>query len=196
MNNISLQNFISELKHHLRKLPHEDVEEIINDQQDFIREAMAEGKSEEDILKSFGSAKEMADSLIAENKVQKISSADGFWPLVKAILGSIGAVIILAPINFIILLGPVLACFCVVITMLGLGAGFFFGGLAGVYIYFAKVLTITMGAAAHLTAFFTALGFIGLGTIFLFITYYITYGFGQAFVSYFNWNINFIQKNS
>ncbi len=70
---------------------------------------MSAGRTEEEVVGSLGSPKSFADALKLEYKVNKINNASSTWESYREVLGSIGILIALAPLNLILLFGPVIA---------------------------------------------------------------------------------------
>ena len=96
------QDFLNRLRSELRGLDETDIDEIISDQEEFIRDAMSAGRSEEEVVSSLGSPKAFADSLKLEYKVNRINNSESTWESYKEIFGSVGILVALAPINLIL----------------------------------------------------------------------------------------------
>lgn len=190
------QDFINQLKTELQGLPESEISDIIRDQEEMISDAMAAGRTEEQIISSLGDPKELARSLKAEIKIDKATVEKNLPQQVKGAFGALGALLVLAPFNLIFVLGP----FCAVIGSLIAGwavtLALGIATLAFMGIFFTKFIFVSAGAAAHLSTFFAFVGCIGLSMLFGFAMYYLTKFIFKLVLSYFKWNLNFIKSQA
>src|SRR5258708_4287233 len=103
--------FIEQLRKELSGIPQTEIDDIIRDQEELIRDALAAGRSEESIIASLGSASELAKNLRAELKIKKAKDENKLPAKVKGVFGAAGAVLVLAPFNLIFVLGPLMGLF-------------------------------------------------------------------------------------
>ena len=101
--------YLDSLKTHLRQLPEGDVADILRDQEEYIRDAVGAGRSEEDAIQSLGEPKAFAANLIAELKIQQAIQPGSLQKQMRGTIGAVCAILALAPINLIFVLGPFLA---------------------------------------------------------------------------------------
>ncbi len=189
------QQFLDELEKHLSAIPINERQEILQDQNDFIREAVLAGRNENEVIAKLGNPKDFAASVLADYKFQKIKTAEGFIPLVKAVVGSLGAFLILAPFNFIVLFGPILALFTILIVAFSLGFTSLTMGLAGLIYFLSSISGLGFSWSLGITLFFGSLGLIGLSLMITYICgYLLKFSFWQM-LAYLSWNLNFIKKN-
>ncbi|MBY0553173.1 DUF1700 domain-containing protein [bacterium] len=190
------QDFINQLKTELQGLPESEISDIIRDQEEMISDAIAAGRTEEQIVISFGDPKELARSLKAEIKIDKATGEKNLPQQVKGAFGALGALLVLAPFNLIFVLGP----FCAVLGTLvaGWSVTVAMGVVSLVLMgaFFVKFIFVSAGLAAHLSTFFGFLGFIGLSVLFGFAMYYVTKFVFKMVLSYFKWNLNFIKSQA
>lgn len=189
------QQFLDELKQRLQQIPAEDRQEILRDQEEFIREAVQAGRNESEVVEKLGTPKDFAASVLAEYKFQKIQTAEGFLPKLKAVAGSLGAFLILAPFNFIVLFGAFLTLFIVFITVAAFEITFLAMGVGGLALFFSNMLAFDYSMSLGLSVVFGSLGLLGLGLMITYFCYYFLLFSYRLFMSYLAWNLTFIKKN-
>lgn len=188
--------FLEQLRKELRGIPQVEIDDIIRDHDEIIRDAVAAGRTEESIVSSLGQPSELAKSLKAEIKIEKAQDASGLSAKLKAMLGAVGAVLVLAPFNLIFVLGPLMALF-----------GLLLGGWAT-----AVAITVVCFTVALAFFFFTIvmpaslLGWVGIGFGFLGVMFLGLAGLGfmymvsmmvaQLTLRYLKWNLNFVKRQA
>jgi uncharacterized membrane protein len=188
--------FISQLKTELAGLPSNEIDDIIRDQNEMLDDAMASGRSEEDVVQSFGSPKELANSLKAEIKIDHAAGQKHLGNQVKGAVGAVGALLVLAPFNLIFVLGP----FCAL-------AGILFGGwaaslaiglvaLALLVVFFTKLIFVSATASVYFAILFAFLALLGIGYLLLMAMYSVTRFILNIVISYLRWNLNFITSRA
>jgi len=188
--------FIEQLKKALSGLPQSEIDDIIRDHEEIIRDALAAGRTEESIVHSLGQPSELAKSLKAEIKIEKAQDEIKLGAKMKAMFGALGAVLVLAPFNLIFVLGPMMALF-----------GLLLGGWAT-----AVAITVVCFTVAIAFFFFTVvmpsgvLGWVGIGFAFLGVMFLGLAGLGvmymvsmmvaQLILKYLKWNLNFVKRQA
>jgi uncharacterized membrane protein len=188
--------FIEQLKKELSGLPQTEIDDIIRDQEEIIRDALAAGRSEESIIASLGSPAELAKNLRAEIKIEKAKDESKLPAKVKGVFGAAGAVLVLAPFNLIFVLGPLIGLF-----------GALFGGWAA-----AIAITIVFFTLTCAFLFFaiilpgSLLGWLGVaiglmggmffGLAAFGVMYLITMLVAQLVLKYLQWNVNFVKRQA
>ena len=169
-------DFMNQLRLNLYGLPSTEIEDIVRDQEEFIREAMAAGRSENEVLRSLGSPVDLAKNLKAEIKIEKAQEQKDFSGQLGGFFVAVGAVLVLAPFNLIFVLGPLL-----------LLMGLVFGGwtlavaLSSVFfilffIAFVLVIFSPAGFALHAALVFAFLSVALIGLALIGLMYYVTKG--------------------
>lgn len=186
------EEFLNILRNELRGLDPKDIEEIIRDQEEFIRDAMSVGRAEEDVVRSLGPPKSFADSVKLEYKVNKINNASNTWESYKEVLGSVGILVALAPINLILFFGPVIAILGFLFSWIVASGSVIFVGAA---LLFAQVVIGLFASFTFLqmaTFFFATVGVIALG--FCGVAMFIVFSqlFIRVFTVYIKWNLGLI----
>ena len=190
------QEFLSQLRGALSHLPKAEVDEIMRDQEEYIRDAVRAGRSEEAVIDSLGSPSAFAAGLLTESKIQKAEGSTTLKKQVGNTFGAIFAIIALAPLNLIFVLGPFLGIAGGIVGGWAAAAGILVASIALIGAFFAKLIFIPVGFWAHFSSLFFALGTVGAGVLGLIMMAAITKLFLQLTVSYLKWNLNFIRTRA
>jgi uncharacterized membrane protein len=183
------QDYLKSLKTELelRKVP--NIGEILADYDQHFADALRSGKTESEIVEKLGQPELIAKAYETESMISQAQKSNQGMNF-NLLLSSIGRLIIIAPFNFIFILGPTLATFGI------LFAGWSVTGALGIVALAAlgvlPGLTIAAGTWGALAALFGSLGFIGLTGMFGLIMYVLTRGIAKLFLSYLQWNLKFI----
>jgi uncharacterized membrane protein len=188
------QEFLNQLRSHLRKLPKSEIEDILRDQDEFITDAVASGRVEKEVIQSIGDPKKFAANIIAESKIQQAESASSFRKQMRYTFAAIIAFLALAPLNAIVILGP----FLILVSLLM--SGFLSAlstvavGLLGVVGFFTTAFFIPVGFWPHLSLLSFLVGLVGAGAILVLLMIYLARLFLRATVGYIRWNYNFMKN--
>jgi uncharacterized membrane protein len=190
------EQFLASLRGHLSALPSGEVEEILRDQEEYIRDATMAGRSEAEVIQSLGDAATFAKSLVVESKFQKIETSTSIQNQVGNTFGAVVAVLALAPLNLIFVLGPFLvilallfAGWSVVFAILMAAVGMLFG-------LFFKFLFSGMGILLVLAILFFSLGSVGIAALGIILMIWITKWIFTGTLAYLKWNVNFIRARA
>lgn len=182
--------YISELRRHLSRLPDSEVKEIIAEYEDHFRAGKADGKTDERICESLGTPKAVAQEFQITNLVAKAEVSHGVVQKSEVLLRMLVAFLILAPLNFFLLIGP----FVVLVVCLIVGWVMPLAVMAGGVALLALLFHGT-GPLAFLTGasvFFMFTGSVGLAILGALIMFVVTKGVLTLLVRYVKWNLNFI----
>jgi len=182
------KQFMSELKKNLKSLSKEDREEIIEDYEEHFDVGKKKKRTEADIAKSLGKPKQLAKQAKAELLVSKAEKKKSFKNIWKAIFATIG----LSFFNLIVMLGPFIAMFAIVISFFAAGFAIAMSGLALVVAAFLPLEFFYIPAFNHLAMFFGGIGLVCLGILFCIGTWYIGKGFSILTIKYIKLNIRII----
>ena len=118
------QEFISQLQDALARLPQQERQEIIADYQEYFRDGLAAGRSEENIAAGLGDPRQLARELMARHHIARWESRKSFGNLFAVV----GAIAGLGFLNFVLAL-PFLF-YLWMLTMAALAStGILIGGL-------------------------------------------------------------------
>ena len=159
------EEFLQELRAELSGLEQKDIDDIIDDQAEFIRDAMSAGRSEEKVLRSICSAKSFADSLKLEYKVKRIDQANSTWESYKEILGSAGVLLALAPLNVFILMGPILVIVTTLFSWIVTSGSIVLIGAVLLVVQFFIGFLVGFNFFQTATLLFASIGILSIGLI-------------------------------
>jgi len=183
------KKFMEELKKNLKGLSKEDKEEIIEDYEAHFLIGKKKKRKESEIAKSLGDPKQIAKQAKVEllvSKAEKTKSVKNVW---RALFAAIG----LSFFNLVIMLGPFIAMFAIVISFFAAGFAISMSGLVLIVAAFLPSLEFFyIPAFNHFSMFFAGIGFISLGILFCIGTWYIGKGFSILTIKYIKLNARII----
>lgn len=185
--------FLDSLRNHLRHLPQKEADEIVRDQDEYIRDAVARGRSEDEVIRGLGDPKSFAASVSVEAKIEKAESATTIKQQTSSAFSAVLALVVLAPLNLIFVLGPFLGVCGILIGGWAVAAGLLTAGAGLIGFFMSKMLVISVSVMAQISLFFFLLGVFGLGALGAIIMLKVTEIFLKATVSYLRWNLNFVR---
>ena len=180
--------FLEELKKELSFLSKEELDEVIADQEEFIRDAMSTGRSEEDVIASLGTPKSFAESIKLEYKMKKIKDSSSTWDSVKESLTATGILFGLMPLAVLLVIGPGLAIvsflfswFVTTLVFLLISLFMIMGSLL--------VFAFGMGFVEFFAVLFLSLGFVFASMASLSLLVSLVKFFVDLLVKYINWSL-------
>ena len=202
VNNMNVQNnspvltrreYLEKLRGELSQMSRFEVEDIIRDQEEYIHDAISSGRLERDVMQSLGEPKAFATNILAGSKIQKADQATNLKDQIGGTMNAVFAILALAPLNLIFVLGPFMACSGFLVAGWSIAMGLFAAAIGFIGLFFMKLVFISAGFWAHLSTFFFAAGVVGLSLISFVLITYLTKWFLKATIAYLKWNLNFIQ---
>lgn len=181
--------FINQLRQNLSSLPKAEVDDIVRDQEEYISDAVASGRAEEDVIARIGDPKSLAQSLVAQSRVQAAQNTTNLIPKARNTWAAVVAFIALAPINFILLF-PVLGIWAAMVGM----AFAIFGGFIGTGAALIHYVLPTFASSANYATSFARLFFI-LGSFAMLafaagVLFFVARAFLTAILAYIKSNLN------
>lgn len=189
------EEFLRALKSQLSGLPSPEIQDILRDQEEYIDDAVRSGRSEETVVASLGDPKAFASGILAEARIKSAESTDGLGSKFSGTWKALVAILALAPLNVLIVLGPFLVLVAMLFAGWAVSLGLFLAAWAVLIAFLFKLVFITVGVWAHLSAFFFTVGWIGVGLLGLLLMAQATRFFLQGTLAYLKWNVNFVQGN-
>lgn len=177
------RNFIDEFLRHLKSLPAEEKEDIIQDFEEYFEVGQLEGKSEEEIAQSLGAPQKLAKDLHANYYVEKAKEDHSAGNIARAIWAVIG----LSFLNLILVLGPFLAIAGVILSLWIIAASFI------VQIVAALFKSLFRPELFHFFELFMSVTISGIGLLLLLVVYPITQYAVKLFVKYLSFNIRIVK---
>lgn len=185
-------SYINELTKQLKKLPSQEIEEILADYREHFEIGQRCGKTEEEISKSLGHPRSVAQGYLVSNLVDEAKTSQSITARSKILLQIMFIILVLAPFNFFVIVGPFLILFA--LTLAGWAVPIAIGGvsIAVMGTFLTMEPSFTIGTLQGLSLLFMFLGALGLAAMGILIMVLISQFLTQLVVSYLRWNINFI----
>jgi uncharacterized membrane protein len=188
------KEFILQLKVQLSGMPQSEIDDIVRDQEELIRDGVSAGRTEAAVIEGLGSPIELARNIKASYKIGKAQDEIQLSKQMRGAFGAVGALLVLAPFNIIFVLGP----FCGVMGLLfggwALSLGLGVAAIAALIVFLVQAVFVTAVLSAKLASLFLFLGGLGLAVLLLVAMYHVTRIFLQLTLKYLMWNLNFIKK--
>lgn len=190
------EQFIQTLRQHLAHLPVSEVNDIVRDQEEFLQDAMSAGRTEEQAVASLGDPKVFASSISAESKIKRAQQSSTLSQQVSQTFGAVFAILALAPLNIIFVLGPFLFLSAMVFAGWAASFGIFIAAWAFLLGFVFKLAFVGVGFWIHASSFFFVVGWIGVSLLMFASMYAVTSFFAKGVLAYLKWNINFISTRA
>src|SRR5215469_16541325 len=118
--------FFEKLKAGLKKLPASELQEVLAEYEDHFRNALAKGKTEEQICADLGSVEQIINGYKIDHVMQNQDAGKA-----KSIMRAALILMAMAPFNFLIFMGPFFVSMVLLVVFWSLNIGMFCGALAG-----------------------------------------------------------------
>ncbi len=188
------KEYLAELGRKLARLPESERAEILRDHEEHFSDALAAGKSEAQIIEGLGSPESLAQGYLAGRILEQAEKSSSVGFRLVSVGRVLKALVILAPLNFFVLIGPV---------FFGgglLGLGWYLSGVLGKVVLTISSSVITgsvLGAPEYLSRLSMVLG--GLSGVFavlamISIMALLTSGALSLVLRYLRWNLKFFQE--
>lgn len=204
------QEFLKILEAELKRLPESDRADILRDQEEYIREAMSDGRSEAHVIDSLGDPAKLAKALVAEARIAETEQAvapsgsasapprpAGLPTQMSATVRAVFAFAALAPFNLIFVLGPFCAICGILFAGWAVGGAIALVGGGVLFVWLTELLTLGGSFWATIASILLGTGILALGAGALGLLALFTAQFLQLTLKYLRWNIDLIlnQKN-
>ncbi len=188
------KEYLAEMGRKLARLPESERAEILRDHEEHFSDALAAGKSEAQIIEGLGSPESLAQGYLAGRILEQAEKSSSVGFRLVSVGRVLKALVILAPLNFFVLIGPV---------FFGgglLGLGWYLSGVLGKVVLTISSSVITgsvLGAPEYLSRLSMVLG--GLSGVFavlalISVMALLTSGALSLALRYLRWNLKFIQE--
>lgn len=185
--------WLKELENRIQRLSSQERAEIMADYREHFDMGMENGKTQEQICISLGSPRSIAQSIMMSSLVEEAQSAPTLRGRGHAILRMFLLILVLAPFNFLILVGPFLVLFSLLfagwVTPLSLIAGSTAAGIV-----FLQAGVSGFGVLSGLSLFSVWLGIVSASFVVCVIMWLLTRGSLWLLIAFFKWNIEFITE--
>jgi len=185
------QEFIRILRSRLeRTLPEEELTDIVADYAEHFRIGKADGRSEEDLLRSLGSPEDLAREIRATHLVKKAEDVKSCKNLLHAVVATLG----LGLFNLVFVVFPfiLLVVILFVIALVGVVCAIF--GPVAFVLALLQVTGITAVAVwqSPFSVVFLSIGITTLGLLLVIGDFYLARFFYRIALRYLRWNIGII----
>jgi uncharacterized membrane protein len=176
--------FFEQLKAGLSKLPASEREEIIADYEEHFRIALSKGKSEEQICKDMGSV----EQIVMDYRIDRVvaDQVTGTTGHLKSITRAGLILLALAPLNFIVFMGPFLAGVVTLITTWSVALALVAVGFWCVALAMPALVSLVGPVVA-----LTGMGIVFMGVVFALLLVPVTQWCGMMTFRYLKWNLSF-----
>lgn len=182
------QEYFEDLRKELQLRKVKDIEMIISDYQEHFMAAKQSGKTDDEVIKKLGAPEQIAKAYEAEALIQKVENSQNSLDFFSIL----GRLMILAPLNFFIVIGPVIVSLSLLIAAWSVSGAMsivsLIGMFGGIFISPLAALGVWVGVGV----FFLGLGFFSLAIISSILLFKLTKLLFQVLVSYLKWNVNFV----
>jgi uncharacterized membrane protein len=186
-------DFIAELRSNLGSFSGEEREDIIRDQEEYIRDAISAGRDEEAVIDSLGDPRVLAGQLTVQTKIDRVEKSSRLPVQMRNLFGAVRAILALAPFNIIFVLGPFLFLFAMNMAGWAVSFAMLLSAVAVLGVFLFKLSFFVVGMYTHLSALFLCLGLIGLGCLGVMLMFTLTRFFFNATATYLKWNLKVIE---
>lgn len=187
-------DYFAELSRFLSGLSEAERQDIVRDLEEYFYEASQRGQSDAEIIEKLGSPKKMADTIVAEAKIKRISTASTVPQKISAILAATLAIIVLTPINFIFVFVPLLFVAGILMGLWSLATVLVLTLPIVVIFVLLEMFHVVLHIFALLCLFFFAIGWGGMVLAVVIGLVLLTVLIFKAIVKVFQWNINIIKN--
>ncbi len=177
--------FFEQLNQGLKKVRKEERADILAEYEEHFHHALAKGKSEEQICHDLGSV----EQIIKDYRIEKILSEQvtGETGHAKSIFRAALILMALAPLNFIVFIGPFLVTACLLIAFWSVGGAIFLTGTALFFTLLFKIFTSLLVPVLMIGS----VGVAALGIFLMLLLLPVTQLIGAVIFKYLKWNLDF-----
>lgn len=178
------KGFLNELDMGLGRIPYSEKKEILSDYEEHFNVGLAEGKTEEEIIKKLGDPKKIAKEYSAEFLINRAVEKKSFSNIVSAVFAALG----LGIANLIIVFPIWISIIAVVISLFVSSIAI---ALAGLIVLIASPF-VAMFPLLGLGGFLSGLVILCLGILMMIGFFYLSKGIFKITISYLRSNVEMI----
>jgi len=168
--------FFMELQHLLKKLPEEDIQDIMRDYEEYFLIGMKEGKTEDEIITKLGSPKQVAKEILANYQMDLLEKEPSPTNMLKATWAIIG----LSLFNLIFVLGPFIGLLSLLLA----------GWIVSLSFVFSPILALF---SLTINSFFQSILLCGIGLLIGIGLYYLTNWVRLFIIKYLKFNLSIVK---
>lgn len=184
------KEFLDNLSKYLRGIPGEDERDIISDFEEHFEMGKKEGRTEEDLAKSLGDPKALANQMRASIMVARAEKETTTVNITRAVFATLG----LGFFNLIFILGPFVGILGVLAGLFAAAIGATAGGITGLLgtIFsplFPEYFNLIVNPAVGI---FASIGVICFGVLFFIGDMYLARTLFRLFIRYIKFNVRIV----
>ena len=177
------EQFLEELKRQLKKLPNQELEEVLRDYDEYFMIAQSEGKQDQEVIQSLGSPKQIAKELLATYYIEEMQKTASVQNISRAIWAGLG----LGFLNLIFILGPFIGVVATVVSL-------WFSAI----VFVLTPLLVLILVAINIQIFtwfnlFASIALCGIGILLNIGLYYITALLKKWTIQYLKLNVSIVK---
>ena len=185
------KHFLENLEKNLRGMPKEEINDILDDFREYFDVGSERGRSEDEIILSFGNPKNIAKQIKAESYIKKAEANTSAANITRAVFTTVGLsffnIIFILPV-FAVIFSMLAALFAAAISI---GAAGISGTVASFfYPLYSQYFTFTINAAILIFAF---IGMGAFGILFFIGDIYLAKLIYRLIVKYLKLNISIVK---
>lgn len=187
------QEFLQQLRKNLSSLPETDISDILRDQEELIGDALASGRSEEQVIAAIGDPKSLAQTLVAQSRIESAENYTRFIPKARSTWGALVAVATIAPLSLLLLIplvGIAFFLFFMWSTVFSLAVGF----ATSIFFFLTTANFKNVDVLTHLSTLLLILGMVGVLSLIVRFMTNISRGFLNQTLRYLKWNLKMYNK--
>ncbi|QLY26519.1 DUF1700 domain-containing protein [Bdellovibrio sp. KM01] len=177
--------FFEQLNEGLKKVRKDERADILAEYEEHFHHALAKGKTEDQICKDLGSV----DQIIKDYRIEKVlaDQVTGETGHAKSIMRAALILMALAPLNFLVFIGPFLVTMCLLVAFWSVGGSLFLVGAAMFFTLLVKIFSSLLVPVLMIGC----VGIASLGIFFMLLLLPITQLAGAMTFRYLKWNLDF-----
>jgi len=193
------KEFLESLRNQLKKIPKEEIDEILQDYSDHITIGMENGRNEEELIKSLGDPKEIAKQMNANYHIKNAETKTSASNIFRAFYATAGLgffnLIFVLPF-FIIILALLFVVFAVPLALISAGIIVIIVSVGNFLApeYFFKNFEVAFSAPEAVGAILISIGLVSLGLLILIAAYYASKSVFKLVLRYLKFNLKIIQN--
>jgi uncharacterized membrane protein len=188
------QAFLNELEKALSCLSPEEKQDILRDMQEYFYEGNQRGQSDEEMVKKLGQPKTIADTIIAEKKVERIKKANTIPQKFSAVFSALFAILLLTPLNLIFVFIPLLLA--TLFILIGWPIVFLITVTLPIILLASLIFSLFIGFKflALLAILFFVIGWSSMIAAIVIGFSCLTWAYFRAIAKLLDWNIQFVKN--
>ncbi len=181
-------DYLNQLRNALQSINETERKEILQDQEEYIQDAIRSGRKEEDVVLALGSVNDFVKELTINTQIASAASEKNIFSQFKKILKAILMIGVLAPFNLIFILGPFCGLVGVLVAIGAVATAVIICAIVALFVSFIFLGHFPL----FLTVLFGSLGLLSASVLIAYGFYFLTKWCFQISIKYIEWNLKLI----